>query len=255
MNKKYKYSLEDIKEAVVKSLSVSDVMRILGIKITGGSHSALIKRIRKENIDTSHFTGSGWNQGSRSTPFGPKKISSETALVENRLNGYREKANVLRRSLIEAGMEYKCNCCGLLPIWNNKPITLQVNHKNSNPYDNRKENLEFLCGNCHIQYTDECIKLRKAERSTTPCECGNEKAKKAKICKECNLKLRLPKYSELSKRTKINWPSVEEMTKLVWEIPTVKLAEKLGVSDNAISKFCKIFGITKPPRGYWAKQI
>lgn len=54
--------------------------------------------------------------------------------------------------------------------------------------------------------------------------------------------------------TKIEWPSIEEMTKLVWEKSTVVLAKELGVSDVAIAKFCKKHNIPKPERGYWAKQ-
>ena len=33
----------------------------------------------------------------------------------------------------------------------------------------------------------------------------------------------------------------------------VNLAEELGVSDNAIGKHIKKLGLTKSPRGYWAK--
>jgi hypothetical protein len=39
---------------------------------------------------------------------------------------------------------------------------------------------------------------------------------------------------------------------LVWEKPTRRLAEDFGVSDKAIEKWCKAYGIPKPPRGYWA---
>lgn len=48
--------------------------------------------------------------------------------------------------------------------------------------------------------------------------------------------------------------SKEELTRLVWEIPTTKIAEKFKVSDKAIEKRCKKLGINKPPRGYWAKK-
>ena len=34
---------------------------------------------------------------------------------------------------------------------------------------------------------------------------------------------------------------------------TVRVAKLLGVSDVAIAKRCKLLGIEKPPRGYWAK--
>jgi hypothetical protein len=47
--------------------------------------------------------------------------------------------------------------------------------------------------------------------------------------------------------------SADELKNLVWEIPTIKIAEMFGVSDKAIEKRCKKFGIPKPPRGYWRK--
>ena len=53
--------------------------------------------------------------------------------------------------------------------------------------------------------------------------------------------------------TKINWPTIEEMTRLVFEKPTSQIAMDLGVSDVAIGKFCKKHNIPKPPRGYWSK--
>jgi hypothetical protein len=59
--------------------------------------------------------------------------------------------------------------------------------------------------------------------------------------------------SRLKKR-KAERPSKEDLKKLLWEIPTQKLAETYGVSDVAISKWAKSYGIDKPPRGYWAKK-
>ena len=45
----------------------------------------------------------------------------------------------------------------------------------------------------------------------------------------------------------------EELEELVWSMSTVRVAKLLGVSDVAIAKRCKLLGIEKPPRGYWAK--
>lgn len=45
----------------------------------------------------------------------------------------------------------------------------------------------------------------------------------------------------------------EELEQLVWEMPTVQVAKLFDVSDKAIEKRCKKFGIKKPPPGYWAK--
>jgi hypothetical protein len=49
-------------------------------------------------------------------------------------------------------------------------------------------------------------------------------------------------------------PSKDELEKLVWEIPTTKVAKIFGVSDKAIDKRCEILNISKPPRGYWSKK-
>jgi hypothetical protein len=46
----------------------------------------------------------------------------------------------------------------------------------------------------------------------------------------------------------------EELRQLVWEIPTTHIASLYGVSDKAVEKRCRALGISKPPRGYWAKH-
>lgn len=75
--------------------------------------------------------------------------------------------------------------------------------------------------------------------------CGNPcwKSGANGICSNC--------FPELTR--KFN-PTKEELSKLIWEMPTTKVAEIFGVSDKAIEKRCKLFGIEKPPRGYWAKK-
>jgi len=56
------------------------------------------------------------------------------------------------------------------------------------------------------------------------------------------------------KTRKVTRPTKEELTTLLWEIPTQRLAKKYGVSDVAISKWAKAYKIEKPPRGYWTKK-
>jgi hypothetical protein len=47
--------------------------------------------------------------------------------------------------------------------------------------------------------------------------------------------------------------SHEELERLVWSMPTTKIAEQFGVSDSAIGKRCRQVGIKKPPAGFWAR--
>lgn len=54
---------------------------------------------------------------------------------------------------------------------------------------------------------------------------------------------------------KVPRPSKEELEKLLWEIPTMQLAKRFGVSDKAIEKWAKSYGLSKPPRGYWSQSF
>lgn len=45
---------------------------------------------------------------------------------------------------------YKCTVCGLSE-WQNKKITLQVDHINGDPSNDHHTNLRLICPNCHSQ--------------------------------------------------------------------------------------------------------
>lgn len=45
---------------------------------------------------------------------------------------------------------YFCSECGI-DSYNNKPITLELEHKNGNSSDNSLDNVCLLCPNCHSQ--------------------------------------------------------------------------------------------------------
>ena len=60
-------------------------------------------------------------------------------------------SKILKKKLIEEGLkERKCECCDMSK-WMGKPIPLELHHINGNHYDNRFENLQILCRNCHGQ--------------------------------------------------------------------------------------------------------
>ena len=46
--------------------------------------------------------------------------------------------------------EYKCSCCAISE-WNDRPLTLQIDHIDGNTQNNMMENLRYLCPNCHTQ--------------------------------------------------------------------------------------------------------
>lgn len=60
------------------------------------------------------------------------------------------KGGNLRRFLIEEFGEV-CQSCGIGPQWNNKILTLQVDHKDGDSDNNAVDNIRLLCPNCHTQ--------------------------------------------------------------------------------------------------------
>lgn len=61
----------------------------------------------------------------------------------------RSRWTSLRKRLIEEVGH--CEICGQLPIWNGKPLSLQVDHIDGNLDNNKKENLRVVCLHCHSQ--------------------------------------------------------------------------------------------------------
>lgn len=45
----------------------------------------------------------------------------------------------------------KCTKCSQDNMWNDSPLSLQVDHKDGNSDNNYPENLRLLCPNCHSQ--------------------------------------------------------------------------------------------------------
>lgn len=139
---------EEIKEAVLGSISVAEVLRKIGRSQAGGTHSWITTRIKRAGISTAHMKGQGHNKG-KIFPHKRRKIEDIFVLRENSYK--RTTAVHLRRALLQSGILYKCEICNNKGIWNGKPLTLEVDHIDGNWRDDRKHNLRFICPNCHSQ--------------------------------------------------------------------------------------------------------
>ena len=131
-----KYTEEELASFVAKSKSYRELASKIGYAPDGGSVIKMLKKmIATFNFDISHFTGQGWNKNN----FDYSRFRYGIAIkVSNSIEA------------IVALRGHKCECCGLSE-WNNKPITLEIHHKDGDHLNNVLDNLQLLCPNCHSQ--------------------------------------------------------------------------------------------------------
>jgi hypothetical protein len=233
-------SREDLEKVVQEHNTYADIFKKFGLPYCRANHEVLKLRLERENISYSKL-------------FQIKKSGNSVLymtlgdiLVEDS-TCYRSR---LKRRLIKHKLiPYICAICKQEPIWNNKKLTLILDHINGVNNDNRLENLRFLCPNCNSQ-TDTFGSrnnkrkfLRKNKDTNYFCECGTKVSKPSRKCQKCASKI----------RKMVTKPNRDELAKLLWEMPTTKIGQKFNVSDKAVETWVKSYQLTKPPRGYWRK--
>jgi hypothetical protein len=74
-----------------------------------------------------------------------------TPLEELLVAGRPRQRGHLKTRLLRSGLKAnRCEVCGV-SSWLGKPLSLELHHVNGDGNDNRLENLQLLCGNCHSQ--------------------------------------------------------------------------------------------------------
>lgn len=247
----------ELEKIVSESLSIADICRKLNIRPIGGNYKTIKFKLNLWNIDTSHFTGSAWNVGTRYKNI-KKKIPLNEILIEN--STYLSTRSLKNRLINEGLKEYKCEKCGIHE-WNNEKIVLDLHHINLNNLDNRIENLILLCPNCHslehkhnkknissinefrklnINHPqpkkDNLIKINKEKKYKNICKVCDSPTNRMTFCSnECRFKF-------LSK----NIPNKDDLKLKINECKSIcEVGRFYNVSDNAIRKWMKKYNIVK----------
>lgn len=125
---------DQLKLCVIESKSWTQVFKKLGHKCSNATIKSFIKtRANELCLSLEHF----------------KKNRSIDERLSDKFPHLSKPP--LRHDLIKIGREYKCEECGLGPVWNNKKLTIQVDHINGDNLNHNPDNLRFLCPNCHSQ--------------------------------------------------------------------------------------------------------
>ena len=141
---KVNYTKELLEENVKDCYSFAELCRRLGLKPEGSNPKTLRKKMNEFKVDYSHFTGQKW-QTNKDNPIYKEKYLPK--LCEHSSLSSSNTKNLLFKLKFK---ENKCEICGITE-WLEKPIVCELHHINGNSTDNRVENLQILCPNCHSQ--------------------------------------------------------------------------------------------------------
>jgi DNA-binding CsgD family transcriptional regulator len=128
----------------------------------------------RECVAAFGFSTASWSEAVRRGALVARP--SATPLSELLVAGmYRGRHNLKLRLIKEGVKENRCERCGV-EEWRGEPLMMSLHHVNGDRLDNRLENLEFLCPNCHSQTVTFAGRKRDPDRVPADTGCGAAEA-------------------------------------------------------------------------------
>lgn len=253
-----------------KCYSIAEMCIEFGLLPRGGNYGTIKGNIKKYNIDISHFTGQAWNKDNFSlTPQNTKAIKLKlirdrghqcekcklTEWFEIPITLELEHVDGNRTNNKDENLKLFCpNCHSQTPTWK----------RAKSSFADKKPNPNSICPTCKGNKYPRSKECRECSLSTI-CECGNHFYRTSKNCPDClkqNILYKTPtnrgknsnklfKQCQCGKtirsvsktcvdcyvkRTKIEWPEINDLINMVKESSFLQVGKKLGVSDNAVRK-------------------
>lgn len=136
-------SKSELENIAKQSKNLSHILDILELKKHGGNFKTVKLYFKKYNI-TIPYKGIRIND--KQIENLKKPIPLNEILIKN--STYTNIVSLKNRLYKEGLKEEKCELCGQGVYWNNKKISLILDHINGINDDHRFENLRIVCPNC-----------------------------------------------------------------------------------------------------------
>lgn len=174
-NKIIKYNKSDLENAVKHSNTYIDVFRYL--KLCSSNYNFLKSKLKEYNIDVSHFNQSKSRKGKFKKTL--KQLLTKNSVINS---------SDFKKRLYEAELKQKkCELCGQGEEWYGKKMSLILDHKDGDHFNNELENLRIVCPNCNATLDTHCGKNKKKIRIKEKTQFQLKIENKIKKIKESNI--------------------------------------------------------------------
>lgn len=120
--------------------------------------------VRQGNVKDRFGDKRAWSRNKHSS--NDKRIKCKWTVDQIFIENSLAKRSAVKSALLAEGRGKNCELCEIKE-WNDKPLTLHLDHINGIRNDNRRENLRFLCPNCHSQTETYCRTVTGAKNALT----------------------------------------------------------------------------------------
>ena len=134
---------DTLEAAVRESDSIASAIVRIGWPANTTTRRRFRALVSLYGLDTAHFLGQASHRG-KQYPERARPANDYLELNGRPISSYDLKRKLLAEDIFDA----ECATCGNT-TWQGCPVPLELEHKNGNRHDNRLENLELLCPNCH----------------------------------------------------------------------------------------------------------
>ncbi|KKL07092.1 hypothetical protein LCGC14_2589480 [marine sediment metagenome] len=135
---------ENILTAAKNANTITEIIKQVGLQPVGGNYKTIRDVLTKNDVKLPE------------SRLAVRKYTDAEVFCEHSIVPRANLARIVRSRKI---FDYKCKICDNSGIWMGNVLNLHIDHINGISNDHRKENLRWLCPNCHSQITLNLITL------------------------------------------------------------------------------------------------